>query len=88
MLMAMRQKAAHPTEVFPVDSQSTETQQEILTALREISDNAELQAEAKVNPESVLNRLKLSGIARHSVALGIAALVVTATAASPTSFWQ
>jgi len=59
---------------------------EIITAMRQISDSAELRAEAAANPESVLNRLRLSGVARHAVALGIATFAV-APIASPQTFW-
>src|SRR5918911_3552523 len=48
---------------------------EILDALRQIQDNPELRAEAETNPESVLDRLKLSDISRHAVAFGIAGLL-------------
>ncbi len=48
----------------------------ILDALREIQDNPELKAQAEKDPESVLDRLGLSTIARSAVTLGIAALVV------------
>ncbi|HLZ32217.1 MAG TPA: hypothetical protein VKV73_33255 [Chloroflexota bacterium] len=50
--------------------------QEILDALRQIQDNPDLRAESKTNPESVVNRLGLSGIARHAVAFAITAALV------------
>lgn len=62
--------------------------QQILSALQQIQDNPELRAEANTNPDGVLNRLKLSGVARHAVALGIASmLVVPAFANGPEMFW-
>lgn len=69
---------------------STRTQEEILGALRQIQQSPELQAEAQANPDSVLNRLNLSGIARHAVAMGVAALVVAPAAklAVPEGFWN
>jgi hypothetical protein len=65
--------------------------QAILEALRQIQDNPELQAEARRNPESLLDRLNLSGIARSAVTLGISALGVTATSnhiAQPCGWWN
>jgi hypothetical protein len=64
--------------------------QAILEALRQIQDNPELQAEARRDPESLLDRLNLSGIARSAVTLGITALSVTATSRhmlQPCGFW-
>ena len=64
--------------------------QAILEALRQIQDNPELQAEARRDPESLLDRLNLSGIARSAVTLGIAGFTVAAhsgNVASPCSFW-
>ena len=72
------------------NTQNNEQAQEIINAMREISDSEELRAEAATNPESVLSRLGLSGIARHAVALGIAGFVVasqTPPAAAPQTFW-
>lgn len=66
---------------------STQTQEEILGALRQIQQSPELQAEAQANPETVLNRLKLSGVARHAVAFGIAGLLVAPTMMKPAGFW-
>jgi hypothetical protein len=59
-------------------NQNQDDAQEMLAAMREIQDSPELQAEAAKNPESVLDRLKLSGVARHAVALGIAGVTVAA----------
>jgi hypothetical protein len=64
--------------------------QAILEALRQIQDNPELQAEARRNPESLLDRLNLSGIARSAVTLGITTLGVAATSKQmvcPNGFW-
>ena len=70
-------------------NQNQDEAQEILAAMRQIQDSPELQAEAAKNPESVLDRLKLSGIARHAVALGITAVAVANTKAivNPTGIW-
>jgi hypothetical protein len=65
--------------------------QEILDALREIQETPELRAEAQANPEGLLDRLRLSGAARHAVALGIASLLVSSSTAKhiqPTGFWS
>ena len=65
--------------------------QDILDALRQIQDSPELQAAAATQPASVLNRLKLSGVARHAVAFGIAARlaapVVSKHIVTPDGFW-
>jgi hypothetical protein len=64
--------------------------QAILEALRQIQDNPELQAEARRNPESLLDRLNLSGIARSAVTLGITAMAATVTSkhvVQPNGFW-
>jgi hypothetical protein len=63
--------------------------QDILEALRQIKNNPELQAEAEKNPETLLDRLNLSGIGRSAVALGIAGLTVAQSSnhlASPQTF--
>ena len=73
--------------------------QEIVEALQQIQDSPELKAEAATNPESLLDRLKLSGIARHAVALGITAMLAVPTVvhavsqlpagtARANNFWQ
>jgi len=67
--------------------------QAILEALRQIQDNPELQAQAKHNPEKLLDRLNLSGIVRSAVTLGIAGLGVAATSSpkhfmQPAGFWN
>ena len=61
--------------------------QQILEALRTIQDSPELQDEARANPEGVMDRLALSGIARHAVAFGIAGLLIAPAVARPASFW-
>jgi hypothetical protein len=73
-------------------TRSDDQANEIISAMRQISDSAELRAEAATSPDSVLNRLRLSGVARHAVALGIAALAVAPMAArsgtvTPNGFW-
>jgi hypothetical protein len=68
-------------------SQPQSEAEEILEALRQVQENAALRAEASSNPESVLNRLKLSGVARHAVALGIASLLIVPTMAYSDVFW-
>lgn len=69
-------------------SRSDDQAQQILSALQQIQDNPALRAEASTNPEGVMNRLKLSGIARHAVALGIAGMLVApAIVSQPDVFW-
>lgn len=67
----------------------------ILDALREIQQNPELQSQVEKDPESVLDRLGLSTIARQAVTLGITALVVggsvtnqVASGASVNGWWN
>ena len=87
----MARKAAHSPEVIRMDIDTTHADgeaQEILSALRQIQDNPSLRAEASTNAEGVMDRLKLSGVARHAVALGIAGmLVVPAIVSQPEVFW-
>ncbi len=61
--------------------------QDILEALRQIQDSEDLRTEAARDPESVMNRLGLTGIARHAVAFGIAGLLVAPVVARPTGWW-
>lgn len=71
-----------------IASTRTDTEaQEILSALRQIQDSPELRAEASTNPEGVMNRLNLSGVARHAVAFGIAGMLVAPVIMSADSFW-
>jgi hypothetical protein len=85
----MGREVAHKDEVSNVDVTNTAQTEQILNALQQIQDSPELQAEAKANPETVLNRLGLSGVARHAVAFGIAGLLVVPVAtASPMGFWS
>jgi hypothetical protein len=69
-------------------SRSNDDAQEILEALHEIQVNPELRAEAESNPEGVLDRLGLSGVARHAVAFGIAGFIVSHGVVKPMGFWQ
>jgi hypothetical protein len=62
--------------------------EEILDALQQIQSSPELRAEASTDPESVLNRFALNGIARHAVAFGIAGLLAAPILASPQNFWN
>jgi hypothetical protein len=57
-------------------NQDHDEAQVILEALRQIQDNPELQAEAPTNPEGVVNKLGLSGVARHAVAFAITGAVL------------
>ena len=69
-------------------AQGQDEAQDILEALRQIQDSEELRTEATRDPESVMNRLGLSGIARHAVAFGLAGLLVAPIVARPTSWWS
>jgi hypothetical protein len=72
-------------------SQGNDYAQDVLVALRQIQDTPGMQAEAASNPESTLNRLGLSGIARHAVAFAITAAVVMPSVknfAHPNGWWQ
>ena len=74
----------------PTTNQEHDEAQEILEALRQIQDDPALKVEAEKSPESLLDRLNLSGIARSAVALGIAGLTVAAHTKQPVlpmSFW-
>jgi hypothetical protein len=65
--------------------------QDILDALRKIQDSPELRADAKTNPESVVNRLGLSGVARHAVAFALTGFIVAPSAAQlvhTNGFWH
>ena len=66
--------------------------QGILEAVRTIENSPELKSEAQTNPESVMDRLGLAGIARHAVAFAIAAAVVVPAAQGgriiPDGVWQ
>jgi hypothetical protein len=68
-------------------TQGTDEAQVILESLRKIQDSEELRAEAATNPESVMDRLGLSGVARHAVAFGIAGLLVGHGLVKPMGFW-
>jgi hypothetical protein len=71
-----------------IKTNDTNEAQEILDALRQIQETPELRAEAATQPQSVLDRLKLSGVARHAVALGMTALLVAPVAGvKPNSVW-
>jgi hypothetical protein len=50
--------------------------QNILEALRAIQDTPAFTDEAATNPQSLMDKLGLSGIARQAVALGIAPMAL------------
>jgi hypothetical protein len=63
----------------------------ILDALRVIQDSPALKAEAQTNPDKVMDRLGLAGIARHAVAFAITAAAVSPIAYhgfTPNGFWK
>jgi hypothetical protein len=71
-----------------INNQDRDEAQQILEAMRQLQDDPQLKAEAQAEPEKVLDRLRLSGVARHAVALALAVAVVgpTAAANSPVRF--
>jgi hypothetical protein len=73
-------------------NQEQDCAREILAALREIQDTPGMQAEAQAKPESTMDRLGLSGVARHAVAFAIATSFLAPSAiqhlAHPDSFWS
>jgi hypothetical protein len=80
----------HAKEVFHVSINPNEADQqaeEILDTLQQIQANPELLAEAQTDPERVLNRFALSGVARHAVAFGIAGILVAPAVVHAQMFW-
>jgi hypothetical protein len=74
----------------PTTNGEDDEAQVILEALRQIQHNPELMTEAEKDPESLLDRLNLSDIARNAVALGIAGLTVAQSSGHfprPQGFW-
>ncbi len=69
-------------------AQGHDEAQDILEALRQIQESDDLRTEAATDPESVLNRLGLSGIARHAVAFGIAGLLVAPSLLHTDGWWN
>ena len=69
-------------------AQGQDEAQEILEALRQIQDSEDLRTEATRDPESVMNRLGLSGVARHAVAFGIAGMLIAPVTMGPMGWWQ
>lgn len=69
-------------------AQGQDEAQEILEALRQIQDSEDLRTEATRDPESVMNRLGLSGIARHAVAFGITAMLMSPIIDLPYGWWN
>jgi hypothetical protein len=63
-------------------SQEQDYVQDILDAVREIQDTPGLKAEVATRPESVMDRLGLSGVVRHTVAFAFAASIVVGPAAT------
>src|SRR5437667_415403 len=71
-------------------TQGDDEAQVILEAVRTLQETEELRTEAATNPESVMDRLGLSGVARHAVAFGDssgAERTVHPAAISPSSLW-
>jgi hypothetical protein len=70
-----------------MSNETNDQAQEILEALRKVQDTPELKAELASDPQSVINKLAVSGIARHAVALGIAAMVLAPAAPQRSLAW-
>ena len=64
-----------------------EEQREILEAVEKISASPELRDEASSDPEGLLDRLNLKGIARQAVAVSITVLLVGGAHVKPDSWW-
>lgn len=73
--------------MYTNESHDQDETQTILDALREIQDNAELQPKNGQDQESILNRLGLSGIARHGVAAGLVVMGFSVVAPATTLGW-
>jgi hypothetical protein len=61
--------------------QDQDCAQDILVALLEIQNTPGMQAEAVAAPESIMDRLGLSGVARHAVAFAITAFALAPSVA-------
>jgi hypothetical protein len=73
--------------MYTNESHDQDETQTILDALREIQDNPDLQPRGPQDQESILNRLGLSGIARHSVAAGLV-LMFSVAPATTQGWWN
>jgi hypothetical protein len=66
--------------------------QTIVAALQQVQTSPELQSQARTDLPGLLNRLRLSGVARHAVAagltLGLMATTVGTTQAIPEGYWN
>jgi hypothetical protein len=70
-------------EVIVVKTNETQDEaQSILDAIQTIENSPELKSEAQTNPGSAMDRLGLTGIARHAVAFAITAAVAAPLAHS------
>src|ERR1041384_6745939 len=69
--------AVEPGDDMLLKTNQDDYAHDILVALHQIQDTPALQAEAQTQPESMMDRLALSGIARHAVAFALTASVVT-----------
>jgi hypothetical protein len=68
-------------------TQGNDEAQVILEALRKIQESDELRSEATTNPEATMDRMGLSGVARHAVAFGIAGMLVIPGMTTAQGFW-
>lgn len=68
---------------LPNDAETTA----IVDAFRRLQEDPALQTEARANPEGALDRLGLSGIARHAVAAGLMVALAGAAAVRPSGWW-
>jgi hypothetical protein len=75
-------------QTLPACESTTHEARTILAALRQLTDNPVLRAEASYNAEGVLDQLGLNGVARYAVLFGMAAIVATPIATSQLAYWQ
>ena len=74
-----------------ITNPAQDSTQDVLAALRQIQNTPDMQVEAATQPETLVNRLGLSGIARHAVLFAITAAIVlpaTHNVVHPDGFWQ
>jgi hypothetical protein len=76
-------------EVFAMSiNRTTDQAQNILEALRKIQDTPELKAQAATNPQSVINKLGLSGTARRAVSVALLTMAVAPVSMGLEGFWS
>jgi hypothetical protein len=69
-------------------TETNDQAQEILEALRKVQDTPELKAQAATNPQSVMNKLGLSGTARRAVSVALLTMAVAPVSMGAEGFWS